>query len=196
MNVAGLTSGVIAISAAYHYTCALLGSGGVKCWGLGRGSTPTDVMGLPSGAVAIAAGGHHTCALFDTGGIMCWGGNTYGALGDGTWTDSDIPVNVLGLTAGVSAVAAGMNHTCVLLGTGGLKCWGYNANGQLGDGTYTDRSRPVEVMGLHSGVTAVSLGDSHTCALLGTGEVKCWGSDHYAQASGFFTGFPHSVICM
>jgi len=192
VDVSGLTSGVAAIAGGYYHTCALTTGGGVKCWGrnsysqLGDGTTtnrttPVDVSGLTSGVVAIAGGGYHTCALTTGGGVKCWGRNSYGQLGDGTTTDRNTPVDVSGLTSEVTAIASGGHHACAVTTGGGVKCWGYNFYGQLGDGTTTNRTTPVDVSGLTSGVTALTGGFYHTCALTTGGGVKCWGDNGYGQ---------------
>jgi len=193
VDVSGLSSGVSAISADGNHTCALLTSGGVKCWGnnavgqLGNGrntnsNVPVDVSGLSSGVSAISAGGGHTCALLTSGGVKCWGYNYYGELGNGNNNNSNVPVDVSGLSSGVSAISAGGGHTCALLTSGGVKCWGYNGEGQLGNGIYyTNSNVPVDVSGLSSGVSAISAGEYHTCALLTSGAVKCWGDNERGQ---------------
>ena len=81
---------------------------------------------------------------------------------------------------GVTALATGWSHTCALLHSGDVTCWGSNHSGQLGDGTTTDRARPVAVEDLHN-VVAIDAGASFTCALTGAGAVKCWGGNFFGQ---------------
>jgi alpha-tubulin suppressor-like RCC1 family protein len=208
VDVSGLSSGVAAIAAGGP--CALTAGGGVKCWGnntsgrLGNGtttnsSTPVDVSGLSSGVAAIAAGGS-PCALTAGGGVKCWGDNSFGQLGNGTTTNSSTPVDVSGLSSGVSAIAGGGAYTCALTTGGGVKCWGFNEVGQLGNGTTTGPDQcdefgrvcsvtPVDVIGLSSGVTAIAAGSQDACALTSGGGVKCWGSNGFGQlGNGTTTG--------
>ncbi|MBI4401534.1 MAG: RCC1 repeat-containing protein, partial [Nitrospirae bacterium] len=143
-------------------------------------SNPVDVAGLTSGLTAIAAGRRHTCALTTAGGVKCWGNNHDSQLGDGTAIDRSNPVDVAGLTSGVKAITAGWRHTCALTAAGGVKCWGKNHDGQLGDGTANNRSLPLDVVGLTGGVKAVAAGGQHTCALTPI-YVKCWGDNEDGQ---------------
>jgi len=121
------------------------------------------------------------------------GGNNYGQLGDGTTTRRTTPTLVadgaMG-NSGVTAVAAGGNHTCALKGRQ-VYCWGYNYYGQLGDGTMTTSSNtPVLVangaMG-NSGVTAVAVGHNHTLGLKDTTCLFAWGYNYYGQLGDWTT---------
>ena len=194
VDVSGLTSGVGAIAVGGSHTCALTTGGGVKCWGTNttganltgqdhtRRTTAVDVSGLTSGVAAIAAGGGNTCALTTGGGVKCWGYNGDGELGDGTTTPRTTAVDVSGLTSGVASIAAGGSNTCALTTGGGVKCWGYNGDGELGDGTTTPRMTAVDVSGLTSGVAAIAAGRRyHTCALTTGGGVKCWGLNYFGE---------------
>jgi alpha-tubulin suppressor-like RCC1 family protein len=200
VDVSGLGSGVTAIAVGDNNNCALTTSGAVKCWGgnpgggLGDGTTtdrwtPVDVVGLSGSVTAISVGGVHGCALTSGGGVKCWGANYWGALGDGTTVDRWTPVDVVGLSSGVTAISAGGGHTCALMSSGGVKCWGRNESGQLGDGTITDRLAPVDVSGLSSGVTAIGAGSDDTCALTSGGGVKCWGLNSDGQLGNGQRGF-------
>lgn len=177
----GVLSGVKSISAGYYQTCALLANQTVLCWGdngygeLGSGTgnttVPVPVTGL-SGATAVDADWLHTCALTN-GTAQCWGYNYYGELGNGT-------------PSGVTALAAGYRHTCVLLANTSLQCWGWNGYGELGNGSNIDSSSPVVVSGtggagMLSGVAAITAGWLHTCALMSNTTVQCWGNNDYGE---------------
>jgi len=191
VTVIGLAAGEYSVAGGEYHTCALTGSGGVQCWGrnlegqLGDGTTTTKVMpvpvsGLGSGVAAAATGYGHSCALTSAGAVLCWGDNGYGQLGDGTTIARSVPVPVSGLESGTRAVVPGAWHTCALTTGGAVACWGYNAYGQLGDGTRTNRSVPITVTGLATGVESVSASRyQHACALLGDGSVRCWGVNSY-----------------
>jgi alpha-tubulin suppressor-like RCC1 family protein len=193
-TVVGLSSGVTAVSAGAYHTCAVTTTtGGVKCWGrgdsgqLGDGSTsvmrttPVDVVGLSAGVVAVSAGLDHTCALLSWGGVRCWGDNSTGQLGTGSSTSQPVPVDVSGLGSGVLSISSGNQFTCATLASGAM-CWGKGSSGQLGNGSYLNKNTPTSVLGsLPSGVSSISAGDEHACALLNAGGVRCWGDNHYDQ---------------
>jgi alpha-tubulin suppressor-like RCC1 family protein len=164
VDVPGLGSGATAIAAGGLHACAITSGGGVKCWGtngegeLGNGSTtdsdsPVEVSALTKGVSALAVGSTddylptHTCALISAGGVKCWGPNGEGQLGNGTTTDSSRPVEVSGLNSGITAIAVGGSHTCAITKQRGLKCWGDNSNGQLGNGSLTNSPTPVDAAG-------------------------------------------------
>jgi alpha-tubulin suppressor-like RCC1 family protein len=185
--VATLVGGIAALAAGYSHTCGLTASGLVLCWGyngfgqLGDGTKTSKnapgvaVIGLTD-VVAISAGIAHSCALTRAGAVKCWGSNAYGRLGDGTTTGSTTPVAVSGLDRGVADIVAAGRHTCALTRVGTVKCWGYNGDGELGDGTTTDRSTPVAVSGL-TGIVGIAGNNYHTCALAAAGTVTCWGQN-------------------
>ncbi|MCB1040627.1 MAG: hypothetical protein KDA94_14015, partial [Acidimicrobiales bacterium] len=169
------------------YACAVVASGAIWCWGsnyygtLDNGTTgldnsspvPVQVSGI-SNAVTVSAGPVHACAILGTGTVKCWGSNEGGLIGDGTTTWRSTPVDVPGLS-GISAITTNSVHSCaVLSATGAMKCWGSNGDGQLGDGTTTGRTTPVDVIGV-TGVVEAGAGLRHTCARFGDGTVKCWG---------------------
>jgi len=180
-------SRALAVSMGDVFTCALMSGGVVKCWGnntygeLGNGTTknshlPVTVRGLSGEIATIAAGGAHACALRTDGTVQCWGKNASGQLGGGfTSNSSNIPVEVENIHGPVKSIALGTDHTCALTGSGGVKCWGWNYSGQLGDGTNNESKIPVDVVGLSGGVIAISARYSTSCALLKGGAVKCWG---------------------
>ncbi|MFO0674997.1 MAG: hypothetical protein U0169_00545 [Polyangiaceae bacterium] len=192
-DVVGLTSGVVAIGEGYYSGCAVLATGAVKCWGsnadgelgnaslptgnaTGAGSaTPVDVDNLTN-AVSVSVGLDHACALTSMGGVKCWGHGLSGELGNAGSTQSNVPVGVQGLSTGVAMVRVGWRYSCALTTGGGVKCWGTNAENQLGNPQFPNGSKvPVDVAGLTSGVVAIETASRVACAVLATGGVKCWG---------------------
>ena len=146
-------------------------------------ATPVPVTGLAMGVVKVVATSRTACALTDKGGVKCWGSPVaVGATEDVAQFGgaASTPQDVLGLTSGVKAIAAGARHVCALMANGGIQCWGYNENGQLGNqpaSISSDETEwvPVSVIGVTDAI-AVGGGASQTCAALASGGVKCWGS--------------------
>jgi alpha-tubulin suppressor-like RCC1 family protein len=206
-SVSGI-SGVVAVSAGYLHTCAVTSDGAVWCWGdntygeLGTGSglsseTPVLVSGL-TGAVAVAAGANFTCALTSGGDVSCWGAGALGEMGNGlTSISNPAPVPVSTGLSGVVAISApaGGTHVCALTAAGAVYCWGYNAHGELGDGTTTNRSSPVKAKLLSGAVaTAIGTGDEHSCAAV-TGVPSgyyCWGNGADYQLGNGSTTSPET----
>jgi alpha-tubulin suppressor-like RCC1 family protein len=145
-------SNVSAIAANGYYSCAIAGTGGVACWGLGDGAnvawiSPQGLDGVGPGVTQFSMGGAHSCYLI-AGAASCIGENQEGELGNGSTTTSvETPVAVSGLGSGVAAVAAGGFHTCALTTDGRVQCWGRNLEGELGNGSTTDSLVPVTVSG-------------------------------------------------
>ena len=176
----------VALSAGRNHTCAVQQAGTIRCWGdnfdgkLGTtGSPPLSVAvtGIDN-AVLVTAGENHTCALLSDQTVKCWGSHAFGQLGTGTnIPNSATPVVVAGLS-GVDDLAAGGLHTCAVLSDHTVKCWGSNANVELGDGTTNDANAPVT-----SNATGVRVksGGFHTCVLGEDGLLSCWGSNDFGQ---------------
>lgn len=143
------------------------------CWGddqagqLGDNSAladqnvPVGVNGLSADVAEIDSGYLHTCAVTTSGEILCWGDNEFGQLGDGTApTDNHTPVAVSGLAGTANTASAGVYHSCALIDNGLVQCWGLNGDGQLGDGTNTQRNTPVNQLWMttYATTTAINYG--------------------------------------
>ncbi|MCL2823737.1 MAG: hypothetical protein FWD57_07085, partial [Polyangiaceae bacterium] len=188
--VPGLDSGVGFVTTDTGHACALLGGGKLKCWGtnylgqLGSGKEDggtglVQVAGLESGVSDVAVSGTHTCAVVSGGAVKCWGG-THRVRSKCGSDDCDylpsVPAQIVGLESGAKSVSIGTDFSCALMTSGAVKCWGSNDSGELGDGSKKERQTPEYVSGLESGITAISAGFDHVCALTSAGAVKCWGS--------------------
>jgi alpha-tubulin suppressor-like RCC1 family protein len=195
-----LLSNATTVSSGAHHSCAVMTSGNVACWGLrnqgrlgdGGGTQPNGYVFVqsPGGSgtfSSISAGKDHTCGV-ESGGaqkVWCWGTNDNGQLGNGKIDSFGTPSQVGGIDSVDPAVniSAGGNFTCATLASGQLKCWGLNGNGQLGNNTYqaTNSSTPGYTLAstgvnLSAVANVTAGGDGGTCALMGNGSLKCWGS--------------------
>jgi alpha-tubulin suppressor-like RCC1 family protein len=161
-----------------NYQCSPEGTcpPGYEC--LDKVCVPTDPV-PPACSKDLSAGGNHSCAIRNDGSVWCWGRNDFGQLGDGTATDRDVPVQVVGVT-GATKVAAGDLHTCAIDGMQDVWCWGRNDFGQLGDGTTSDSRSPVRVKDLVD-VAQLSVGANHGCVVRDDATVACWGANEDGQ---------------
>jgi len=191
VEVYGMYVGAKAVSASDLHTCAISSKGAAKCWGyngtgaLGDNSTtnspkPVTVFGLAKGVKQISAGYSSTCAVNGKGKVLCWGFNAHGELGDNSTTNSPRPVAVFGLSSGIRTVKTSIAHSCALTTKGKVKCWGYNANAQLGDNSTNTALKPVGVYKLDKAIN-VTVGGAHSCVVTAKKAVKCWGYNVFGQ---------------
>ncbi len=231
-----------AVAAGYGFTCAILDTNALKCWGkapaVGAGdpaahgdkanqmgdNLPPVNLGTGRTVKSVAAGLDHACAILDDDTVKCWGAGAYGKLGIGSTSDKgsapgdmgdSLPIVNLGTGRTAKWVAANFDHTCAVLDYGSVKCWGKNAQAQLGSGDLENRGDQPNEMGdklkavnLGTGRTAerVDLGELHTCALLDDESVKCWGNNsfgtlgidstnaHGGAASGMGNNLPAAIL--
>ncbi len=185
------------VAAGQDFACSVQTDATLACWGqngygqMGFGHKPYTLVGKRafsiSDAVAVATGWDHTCVLTTSREVTCLGHNTDGQLGaparmPNQWTLGPV---IAHLTS-VRAVTAGYEHSCALLQSHRVMCWGDNGFGQLGDGTYASSARPRFVLaprggGPLRGVVAIAAGFEHTCALLADHQVWCWGLNSSGQ---------------
>lgn len=171
------------VEAGYSASCAFVDDGALECWGPYTSFAvsqqvnprrPYVMKGLGTEELHhLSLGGAHGCTIVASDGVVrCWGSNLFGALGAGP-VNATVPV-VVPLPRPALQVSAGGDHTCAVLDNHELWCWGYNNDGQIGNGSSGERVPPVKVSGL-SGVAQVSAGGDHTCAVLTDGSARCWG---------------------
>jgi len=196
------------IAVGKHHTCVVTSAGEIECWGqnnfgqLGRGfmcaygsysngcngnfavTSPGEVQfNGQYGFVEVSVGDTHTCGILENGKVMCWGSNSDGQLGDGTNSDSSIPVYVSSAQSiYFTQIDLGKAHSCATNYSGEIYCWGRNSFGQLGDGTIQNRLTPTMV-NLPIGYSAVSVssGGDHSCAILNGSQPACWGRNSQGQ---------------
>lgn len=152
------------------------------------GVTASSASAEPGTATQISAGGLQACAITPQERLKCWGDNDYGQLGIGANGDDQFKPVLVPNLEGVKRVSVGDYNACAVLTGGKLKCWGYNFYGVVGDGTTDERRQPQQVLGMTSGVAAVSVGTRHACALMKSGKVKCWGANDSGELGNGTSG--------
>lgn len=192
VRVAGL-SNATKIAAGRNMTYAVKADGTVVAWGrnaegqIGDGTTATHRLvptrvGSLTNVVDVAGGRDHGLALRSDGSVWAWGANDYGQVGNGSTVDRRLPVQVRTGTESLraQAVIAGAHHSYALRSDGRVMSWGRNYRGNLGDGTTSQRLRPVFVAGV-SNVASIGSGRDHGLAVLADGSVRAWGANAYGQ---------------
>lgn len=188
-------SDIIAVSTSVQHSLALMSDGTVWAWGANASgqlgynstnpsSTAVGVSNLTS-VTAVGAGEAHSLALKSDGTVWAWGNNSSGQLGDSTTTNRLVPVQVqgpggAGTLTGIIAISAGGAHSLALRNDGTVWAWGFNPKGQLGDGTTTNRTTPVQTLSLAGG-SGISAGESYSIAVSADGSVWAWGDNGSGQ---------------
>lgn len=170
------------ISAGDLFACGVTPKGALQCWGAGYGNNPQTITTLGENVASLSAGTTNAqgqyCVVTKDGAAKCYGTNNYGHMGTGKISNLRGLWDVQGLQSGVAQIGIGAQHACALLTTGEVKCWGGNAQGQLGSGNTTTSLAPVTVPGLETGVATLKVGRFHTCVKKLNGEAWCWGQSY------------------
>ncbi len=197
------------VSAGGNHTCGLTFEGKAYCWGsnsfgqLGdlsveRRDRPVPVSGGLT-FLRISAGFSHTCGIASGGAAFCWGRNAFGALGDGDAAEFPPSRNTPTPVAGgltFATISAGWQHSCGVAPGGLAYCWGYDFDGQLGDGAGGgNRNAPAAVAG-GLRFTSVSAGGSHSCGVTIAGGGACWGNGAVGELGAGATTFAHAPVAV
>ena len=205
----------VSVDVGSSTVCAILDDGSMYCWGwnshgqVGNACSPVDQcsgtntptrVSFPIGwqGIAISTGEYVSCAVIDDGSLYCWGSNTNGQLADEIGTgyggNASSTPKAISLPSGRVAVdvqVGGSGTVCAILDDGSMHCWGHNHEGQIGDGTTSDRTNLTRtIVSNHGTVSSASIGIQHACAVMDDGSLYCWGSGQYG-ALGLGTNTSH-----
>ena len=211
LGLAQQSVSIVAISSTHKRSCAVAATGELQCWGnggapLGYGPLCLDdhvgddelpsekgFVQLPTAATSVAVGARFTCAVVSERGFRCWGDDVNTGVRSQAIGDDEGPGEgpLVELQTPIAELAAGWNHACILLRGGTVRCWGSNAEGQLGYG-HRNEIRDVtagDAVPVGGVVTQLALGNAFSCALLEEGQVRCWGQADSGQLGyGTLTG--------
>jgi alpha-tubulin suppressor-like RCC1 family protein len=188
------SKGKVMVSAGKFFTCAVNSAGAAKCWGsndddklgnpsvVGSTGVPVDVVGLGSDVLSVAAGWQHACGLTTAGAVKCWGAGSSNQLLNNYMGGSQVPVDIKGLSVPAVAITSGNTETCALTSSGAMLCWGsvecFTSDPQT---IMWDGVTPIGAAGFASGVTALSIGSTHDCAVVAGGAMKCCGGNLFGE---------------
>jgi alpha-tubulin suppressor-like RCC1 family protein len=182
-----------ALATGGFFACGRTTGGEIWCWGdngagqLGNGgfaksATPVKVLAPGNPTFAwLDVGLAHACALTASGEAWCWGSNTAGQLGRGfTSTSEAVPAVAIAGTA-FRSVAGGGQFTCGITTGNATLCWGANAAGQLGRGTFTTAETSAAGLSSTPVYARIYAGFFHACGITLAGEAQCWGQNDWGQ---------------
>jgi alpha-tubulin suppressor-like RCC1 family protein len=194
VQVFGISSSAVAVACGWYHTAVLLSDGTVRTFGINtygalgvndttQRNTPVQVFGISSSATAVACGRYFTAVLLVDGTVRTFGRNPSGGLGLGDTTSRLTPVQVFGISSSAMAVAAGVEHTAILLTDGTVRTFGYNDTGGLGLGDTASRLTPVQVVSAlsYGGSFKIAGGTVHTAVILADGTVRTFGDNGGGQ---------------
>ncbi|MDL2327455.1 hypothetical protein LJC64_02185, partial [Ruminococcaceae bacterium OttesenSCG-928-A11] len=208
-KLAGGLEGLTAkqISVGRYHTCVVASDDNAYCWGsgangsnhgqLGNGASLNSNIPVPVAKLAgglegltvkqVSAGDTSTCAIASDDNVYCWGYGTYGQLGNGSNSTSDVPVPVAKIAGGleglsIKQISTGGEDTCAIASDGNLYCWGSGWYGKRGNGSSSTSNIPVSVSKLSGGLAGltikqVSVGNEHICAITSDNNAYCWGGE-------------------
>lgn len=188
------------IAAGSNHSCALLANQRIQCWGadssgqlgndaaLAESHLPVYIFTGAADFTQVSAGADVSCGLRAAGTVLCWGADGEGANGNNAaFLNNAVPVTVSGLT-GATHLSVGRGHACAVRTGNTVRCWGANANGQIGMNTTTNSGVSLQIPSFTASL--VVAGGDTSCGVQIDGSLRCWGSGNYGQlANGNTTGF-------
>jgi alpha-tubulin suppressor-like RCC1 family protein len=203
-SIRSVTWVIIRSSVGQGHMVALKNDGSIWSWGLNdRGQLGDNTTTNRSSPVQVVTGGtwkkavaayNHTLAIKDDGTLWVWGSNQGGSLGDGTILHRSSPIQTLALGTDWKQVGGGFTHSAAIKNDGSLWNWGNNISGQLGDGTATHRSSPVQTIAGGTDWKLVTCGDYFSAAIKNDGTTWAWGNNQYGQLGNGNINFYSSPV--